>query len=61
MTAFKGCTGLTQITLPKDCDIRDSAFNGCTSLHVIFAPAGGATEQWARDHGVPFANTSSSK
>lgn len=61
VTAFKGCTGLTQITLPKDCDIRDSAFNGCTSLHVIFAPAGGATEQWARDHGVPFANTSSSK
>ena len=61
VSAFQDCTGLTQITLPKDCDIRDSAFTGCTSLHVIFAPAGGTTEQWARDHWIPVANTSSSK
>ena len=38
-----GCTGLTQIRLPKDCTIDATAFDGCGTVY-IFAPAGGDTE-----------------
>ena len=35
-SAFKGCTGLTEITLPTSiCGIGDSAFDGCTGLTEI--------------------------
>ena len=52
--AFRDCTGLTQIRLPKDCAIGDGAFDGCTGLSAIFAPAGGSTQAWAEAHGIPF-------
>lgn len=42
--AFRGCTGLTQIRLPKNCRIESSAFDGCSSPLQVFAPAGGTTE-----------------
>ena len=52
--AFKNCTALTQIRLPKDCDIDGSAFTGCGTVY-IFAPAGGATEEWCRNRtGIVF-------
>ena len=41
--AFKGCTGLTQIRLAKDCDIHDTAFSGCGTMYV-FSEAGGTTQ-----------------
>ena len=53
--AFKGCTGLTQIRLPKNCTIDGTAFSGCTNLIAIYAPAGGTTETWANGRGIPFA------
>ena len=53
--AFKGCTGLTQIRLPKDCTISDSAFDDCTALLAIYAPAGGTTQTWAAENSIPFA------
>ena len=44
--AFCGCTGLTQIRLPKNCTISSSAFDACTAPIQVFAPAGGTTEAW---------------
>lgn len=52
--AFKDCTGLTQIRLPKNCTIDGTAFSGCTSLIAIYAPAGGTTETWANGNGIAF-------
>ncbi len=47
--AFKGCTGLTELKLPKNCTINPDAFTGC-SLVYIFAPAGGSTEAYCAAH-----------
>lgn len=52
--AFKDCTGLRQIRLPKNCAIDDSAFDGCTGPISIFAPAGGTTKTWADKNKIPF-------
>ena len=41
--AFKDCTGLNLIHLPKNCTIDATAFSGCGRVYV-FAPAGGSTE-----------------
>ena len=46
--AFKD-TGLTQIKLPKDCQIDTDAFDGCGEVYV-FAPAGGTTEAFCSSH-----------
>ncbi len=43
INAFKGCTNLTQIRLPADCQIDPTAFSGCGTVYV-FAPAGDSTE-----------------
>lgn len=52
--AFKGCTRLKVIRLPKNCLITDTAFDGCTQLSII-APEGGTTEKWAQDRNIPFS------
>ncbi len=52
--AFRNCAELTQIRLPKDCDISDTAFEGCEGLEWIFSLPGGSTEAWAEAHGIPF-------
>ena len=48
--AFKDCTELKQIKLPKDCAIDPDAFSGCGTVYV-FAPAGGNTEAYCGNHG----------
>lgn len=63
--AFKGCASLTRIRLPKECDIKgDDAFEGCRTdpytlengeVLVIYAPAGGSTQEWAEEHHILFA------
>ena len=45
--AFRN-TGLTQIRLPKNCAIDDTAFTGCDPV-FIYAPAGGSTEAFCAD------------
>ena len=65
--AFKDCTSLRRIRLPKDCEIGDGAFDGCrtdpselewnencSGLLAIFAPAGGSTQAWAEEHHILF-------
>jgi hypothetical protein len=52
--AFRDCTGLTQIRLPKNCTISDTAFTGCTGLIAVYAPAGGTTEAWCTQANIPF-------
>ena len=42
--AFKDCTELKQIKLPKDCAIHDAAFDD--QKIYVFAPAGGTTEAY---------------
>ena len=42
--AFRNCAGLTQILVHKECQIDGTAFAGCGTV-VVFAPAGGSTEQ----------------
>ena len=44
--AFRGCTGLTRIRLPKDCRMGEDVLAGCGAV-VIFAPTGGTAEAWA--------------
>lgn len=52
--AFKGCTGLTQIRLDKDCDIDDTAFSDCGTVYV-FARAEGKTKMFCDTHeGIEF-------
>jgi len=52
--AFKSCTALRQIRLPKDCAIDSTAFTGCGTVYV-FAPAGGTTEGWCQNRsGIVF-------
>ena len=45
--AFRG-TGLTQIMLPKDCNIHGDAFEGLGTVYV-FSEAGGLTETYCSD------------
>ena len=52
--AFRNCTGLTQIRLPKNCAISGTAFSGCTALLAVYAPAGGTTEAWCAQAKIPF-------
>ena len=47
--AFRNCKNLTQVRLPKNCRIENNAFDGCTALSTLFAPAGGTTETWCRN------------
>ena len=42
--AFANCANLTQIRLPADCDIDETAFDGCGAVYV-YAPAGGMTQE----------------
>lgn len=55
--AFKDNTSLVQIYLPRNCEIDDTAFDGCGSVWFI-APAGGSTEAWTdrylKDHPGAF-------
>ncbi len=55
--AFRNCSALRRIRLPKNCDIDDHAFDGCSEELTIFAPAGGTTQAWAEEeaHHVTFA------
>ena len=46
--AFKNCKTLTQIRLPKNCSISDTAFTGCETVQV-FAPGGGSTQNWCQN------------
>ena len=52
--AFRGCTGLTRIRLPRDCAIAADAFDGCSGLAAVYGPEGGTAEAWAAVHGIPF-------
>ena len=52
--AFADCTNLSQLRLPKDCDIAEGAFDGCTALTSVTAPAGGTAEKWAKENGCTF-------
>ena len=51
--AFKDCTELVKIRLPKNCSIHATAFTGCTGL-AVYAPAGGTVENWCKANGVSF-------
>ena len=46
--AFKG-TGLTQIWLPKDCEINSAAFDEGRLIYV-FAPSGSTTQSYCANH-----------
>ena len=50
--AFKNCLKLRKIRLPKDCEIDDTAFDGCNL--VIYAPTGGTTQTWAEENRIIF-------
>lgn len=45
--AFRDCAKLNRIRLPKDCAMGEGVLEGCSGV-VIFAPAGGTAEAWAR-------------
>ena len=53
--AFKNCSGLLQIRLPKDCTFDGNPFDGCTNLMAIYASEGGYTQTWAQNNGIPFS------
>ena len=47
--AFKDCSALNRIRLPKNCTIDPDAFTGCGTVY-IFAPGGGSTEAYCNAH-----------
>ncbi len=52
---FWNCSGLKRIVLPVSIDnIGTQCFEGCSKL-TIHAPAGSYAEQYAKEHGIPFA------
>ena len=53
--AFRNCISMTQIRLPKDCEIAEGAFDGCEKLIAVYAPPGGTTEKWAKENNLTFA------
>ncbi len=44
--AFRNCKQLREIWLPKNCSVDPFAFEGCSSLSAVYAPAGGTSEAW---------------
>lgn len=46
--AFRGCSGLTRIRLPKDCSIDPDAFDN--KVIYVYAPANGTTEEYCCAH-----------
>ena len=46
--AFKDCGKLERIRLPKDCEIDETAFDGCTAF-LVYAPAGGTVEKFCAE------------
>ncbi len=52
--AFKDCPNLKQIRLPKDCEIDDAAFYGCTNLMAIYSSGDGTTKDWAEENGYGY-------
>ncbi len=46
--AFKDCTGLRQIQLPQNCQIDDTAFEGCNNVYLL-APANGSTQEYCQN------------
>ena len=53
--AFADCKNLVGIFLPKDVTFQKDTFAGSKQL-VIFAPAGGTTQQLAQKFGIPYVN-----
>ena len=47
-TPEKNCVGLKKIRLDGNCDIEETAFDGCEEVYV-FAPKGGCTEAFCND------------
>ena len=45
--AFRDCASLKRLRLPRDCAMGQGVLDGCGDV-VIFAPAGGTAEAWAR-------------
>ena len=52
--AFKDCPTLKQIRLPKDCEIDDAAFYGCSNLMAIYSSGDGTTKNWAVKNGYGY-------
>ena len=44
--AFRNCTKLTRIRIPKDCGMGEGVLEGCGAVTIV-APAGGKAESWA--------------
>ena len=51
--AFRDCAQLEKIRLPRDCEIDDTAFDGCKNL-LVYAPAGGTTDEFCDAQGILF-------
>ena len=46
--AFKDCELLWKIRLPQNCEIDETAFDGCTAF-LVYAPAGGTVEKFCAE------------
>ena len=46
--------GFSVVCVDALCDIADGAFDGCTALTTVTAPAGGTAEKWAKENGCTF-------
>ena len=51
--AFRDCAQLEKLRLPRDCEIDDTAFDGCKNL-LVYAPAGGTTDEFCDAQGILF-------
>ena len=57
--AFGNHRKLKQIRLPKDCEIDEAAFYGCTNLMAIYTSGDGKAKNWAKNNGFGYMEVTS--
>ena len=50
--AFSNCASLKLVSLPKDCEIDDTAFDGTADQLWLFMPRGGTSQQWTENYAL---------
>ena len=48
--AFRDCAKLKRVSLPKNCEIDDTAFDGVAKQIWLYIPRGGTTQEWAENY-----------
>ena len=50
--AFGNCSRLKRVSLPRNCEIDDTAFEGTANEIWLYIPRGGTTQTWAERYAL---------